>query len=106
LLTDGGTQAFFIYWYRLEYPYLGVSYQVVPDSVELHDVPWLTLQPELVKLNEEVAEHNRYFVKNRVYSVFIRNIEGFYLNNQCGKSRFQRKFQVGYIRNKIYEKPG
>ena len=34
----------------------GGGYQVVPDSVELHDVPWLTLQPELVKLYEEVAE--------------------------------------------------
>ena len=28
----------------------------VPDSVELHDVPRLALQPELVELDEEVTE--------------------------------------------------
>jgi hypothetical protein len=34
-----------------------------PDSVELHDVPGLALQPELVELYEEIAEnkHSRLY---------------------------------------------
>ena len=42
-------------------------FKQVSDSVELHDVLWLALQPKLVKFNEEIAG-NRFM---KVTSVVI-----------------------------------
>ena len=33
-----------------------VILEYVTDSVELHDIFWLTFQPKLIKFNEQVAE--------------------------------------------------
>ena len=39
-------------------------FKQVSDSVELHDVFWLALQPELVKFYEEIAEKRILIVPN------------------------------------------